>query len=583
MPSFIWIPSTVGTIKCLIKKPVYRNSPYQSNPWQEWSVSYGGIPISDIATCTNVGPLFRPYYSDLGGRKIATFCMLGRTDAPAFSTPLDAAATPVINNNDCLVHSIITGQYVGYGRGKASDTGCKLVSFYPTTLYYNGELRGIGGAVGFYTVEFQSYDWSKDWFIILAPKPNSNATSEDDYKLEHTDKEDATLDAYLACVEHSTIESGTGYIASDSLYMFSTLYPLFCTDYGNSYSEVEPSPDPPDPPDPKPDPDTNGGEDMPIPNPPDKDGIDTGFQSVFLTNKTELHDLAHDLSDPNIIDSLERWLGSVQPIDGVLMLNIFPYSGYIPTDGSVQNIVIGGVTMTHAMALKATKQFIQVDFGTCACPRKFSNALDYAPYTNVSLYLPYIGTIDLPTNAVMNKYIGVCYNIDIVTGTITAFITTGTEANRNVIMTAEGSCLVQLPVTSHTVSEWINTISIGVNTATALTTGMNSPQRLAGVGLNSIQKDSISTRSNNTMTAGYMNIRKPAIYIERPKDATPVGYKDTIGYVTPYVATLSSVSGFCQVKDVHISGLTSDASKPCVATKAELDEIETLLKGGVYL
>ena len=575
MPSFLWIPSTVGTIKCLIKKPVYRN-----NAWRQWRPSYGAIPISDIATCTDVGTLFRSYYSDLGGRKIATFCMLGRTDAPAFSTPPDAGATPVINADDCLVRSIITGQYVGYGRSNASDTACSLASFYPTTVYIDGELKGLGGIVGAYALEFQSADWSKDWFLVLAPKPNSNATSEDDYTLEHTDMEGATLNAYIACANHSDIESGTGGIVSANVYLFSTLWNLFCTGFGNSYSEVEPSPDPPEP---EPDPDPDGGEDMPIPDPPTKDGIDTGFQSVFLTNKTELQDLASDLSDPNIIDALERWLGSVQPIDGVLMLNIFPYSGYIPTSGTAQNIVIGGVTMTHAMALKATRQFIQVDFGTCACPRKFNNALDYAPYTNVSMYLPYIGTIDLPTNAVMNKYIGVCYNIDIVTGTITAFITTGTGANRKVIMTAEGSCLVQLPVTSHTVSEWINAISIGVNTATALTTGMNSPQRLAGVGLNSIQKDSISTRSNNTMTAGYMNIHKPAIYIERPKDATPVGYKDTIGYVTPYVATLSSVSGFCQVKDVHISGLTSDASTPCVATKAELDEIETLLKGGVHL
>ena len=579
MPSFLWIPSTVGTIKCLIMKPVFRADYNGKYSWQQWRPSYSAIHIKDITTCTNVGTLFRTYYSDLGGRKIATFCMLGRTDAPAFSTPPDADATPVINDNDCLVRSIITGQYVGYGRMKTSDTGCKLTCFRPNTAYIDGELRGLGGLSGCAALEFQSSDWSTDWFIVIAPIPNSNATSEDDYKIEHTDMEDSTLFAYLACASHSAIESGTGVIASDGLYLFDTLWNLFCTGWGNSYSEVEPSPDP----DPDPDPDLEGGEDMPIPDPPTKDGIDTGFQSVFLTNKTELQDLSKDLSDPNIIDSLERWLGSVQPIDGVLMLNIFPYSGYIPTSGTIQNIVIGGVTMTHAMSLKATRQFIQVDFGTCACPRKFNNALDYAPYTNVSMYLPYIGTIDLPTNAVMNKYIGVCYNIDIVTGTIAAFITTGTEANRKVIMTAEGSCLVQLPITSHTVSEWISAISIGVNTATALTTGVYSPQRLAGVGLNSIQKDSISTRSNNTMTAGYMNIHKPAIYIERPKDATPVGYKDTIGYVTPYVATLSSVSGFCQVKDVHISGLTSDASTHCVATKAELDEIETLLKGGVHL
>ena len=572
--AYLWIPSTVGVIKCLVMKPIYRN-----NQWVRWRPSYSNIQIADIASCTDVGTLFRSYYSDLGGRKISAFCMLGRSDSPAFTTPPNAGGSPVINATDCQSRSIVTGDYIGFGRANANDTACSLCGFYPMTYYYNGELYGTGGIQGAYALEFQSTDWSKDWFLVIAPNPNSNATSEDDYTLEHTDMESSTVQSYIACADHSAIESGSGSIVSSNVHILGSLWNLFCTGFGNSYSETEPSPDPPDP---DPDPDPDGGEDMPIPDPPLKDGINTGFQEVFLTNKTELQDLAGDLSDPDIISALERWLGSAQPIDGVLMLNIFPYSGYIPTSGSVQNIVIGGVTMTHAMALKATRQFIQVDFGTCACPRKFNNALDYAPYTNVSLYLPYIGTIDLPTNAVMNKYIGVCYNIDIVTGTITAFITTGTGNNRKVIMTAEGSCLVQIPVTSHTVSEWINAISVGVNTATALTTGMPAA-KLGAVGLGSIQKDSISTRSNNTMTAGYMNIHKPAIYVERPKDATPVGYKDTIGYVTPYVATLSSVSGFCQVKDVHISGLTSDASTPCVATKAELDEIETLLKGGVHL
>lgn len=573
--SYLWIPSNLGTIKCLVMKPIYRN-----NQWTQWKPAYGNIPVADIASCTDVGTLFRTYYSDLGGRKIATFCMLGRNSSPAFSTPPDAGANPVINATDCLDRDIITGQYVGYGRYRATDTGCSLASFYPTTVYIGGELRGLGGIVGAYALEFQSEDWSKDWFLVIAPKPNSNATSEDDYTLEHTDSESSTVNAYIACATHSTIESGTGSITSANVHLFSTLWNLFCSGWGNSYSETEPSPDPPDP---DPDPDPDGGEDMPIPNPPDKDAVDTGFQTIFLTNKTELQDLASDLSDPNIIDALERWLGSVQPIDGVLMLNIFPYSGYIPTSGTSQHITIGGVTMTHAMALKATKQYVQVDFGTCACPRKFNNALDYAPYTHVSLYLPYIGTIDLPTNAVMNKYIGVCYNVDIVSGTIAAFITTGTGANRKVIMTAEGSCLVQIPVTSHSVSEWINAISVGVNTATALATGQTAPAKVGAIGLGAIQKDTIATRSNNTMTAGYMNIHTPVIYIERPKDATPVGYKDNVGYVTPYVATLSSVTGFCQVKEVHLSGLSSDASSPCVASKAELDEIEELLKGGVYL
>lgn len=62
---------------------------------------------------------------------------------------------------------------------------------------------------------------------------------------------------------------------------------------------------------------------------------------------------------------------------------------------------------------------------------KHGSFLDFAPYTNVNLYLPYYGTIQLPTNLVMRQKLRVQYYVDFTTGSLDIFVLLSTGENTN--------------------------------------------------------------------------------------------------------------------------------------------------------
>lgn len=334
---------------------------------------------------------------------------------------------------------------------------------------------------------------------------------------------------------------------------------------------------------------------IPIPNLPTLDCSSAGVNLFRAGNFNAL--INYMWGTGGFYNAINKLLGDQTPYECIVAFNLFPYGEALYT-GSTENIHIGNVN-TYCTAPR-TQQFAEIDFGTVTIPRRFNNALDFAPYTVVELFLPFIGRIKLPTDFVMGKTIGVVYHMDCLTGGCFAFITTTTDG---VIQCEGGSCLIQLPISAQTANgarqaissamgagiSFANAGSMG-STITLPKSGVNiktygesdvlraSSQAMSGV--NQVAdalgaKDSYSTMGGMSLANGYLGLSNPVVYIHRPINATPSGYNNIMGYPASTIANLGTLSGFTQVKEINL-GIAG-------ASEEDLNEIEALLKEGVIL
>lgn len=380
------------------------------------------------------------------------------------------------------------------------------------------------------------------------------------------------LHAYLV-TSTATVPTGTGgtrerYRTNWVVYSESNnFYRIFpAIDLGLAYGEPtnEPEGDEPEVP-------------IPIPALP---ALDIGSAGVKLFKAGNFNALInHMWGTGGFYEAVNKLLGDQTPYECIVAFNLFPYGEALADAGSA-NIHIGNVD-TFVTAPR-TNQFCAIDFGTYTIQRQFNNALDFAPYTVVELFLPFIGRVKLPTDFVMGKTIGVTYHMDCLTGGCFAYITTTADG---VIQCEGGSCLIQLPISAQTASGARQAISsaMGAGAAFATAGGMTSKIGQVGSVMGGIEqaanaiaaKDSYSSFGGMSLANGYLGLSNPVLYIHRPIDATPAGYNNYMGYAASTIANLGSLSGFTQVKEINL-GIAG-------ASKEDLQEIEQLLKEGVYL
>lgn len=176
----------------------------------------------------------------------------------------------------------------------------------------------------------------------------------------------------------------------------------------------DPSPDPE--PDPEPDPPVPGDGDTesdPIPDPPPLptwDVTNTGFVVVYNPSVTEIRELAYFMWSGDFTDLIKKMFA--EPFAALISLKML-FSPVVT--GAKQKVWLGNVETTVSMS-KVTQQFVDVDMGTINVTEFFGSFADYAPYTKIHIFLPFIGYKDLNVDEVMNAQIHLRYRIDVYSG-----------------------------------------------------------------------------------------------------------------------------------------------------------------------
>lgn len=287
--------------------------------------------------------------------------------------------------------------------------------------------------------------------------------------------------------------------------------------------------------------------------------------STFKMTKERLVQLGQFLWGANIFDKFS--LVNNNPIENIISCKSIP----INTDGTNQEIVLGNVA-TGVNGEKISNNFSKQTIGSINITEHYHNFLDYAPYTNVILYLPYIGFKELDTTLVMNKTLQVIYTVDAITGGCLAQV----YINSVRLYEFTGNVGIDIPITaSNRAQVEAGYIQAGVG-ATASALGGNVGSAVTSL-LNSAtsQYHYSSTGNPSPMCVASTN-RTCYVIIDRPNYQNLKAFNHTRGRKCYLSKTISTLHGFtiCD-SNIDLSGIN--------ATQSELEELKEILSSGFYV
>ena len=270
----------------------------------------------------------------------------------------------------------------------------------------------------------------------------------------------------------------------------------------------------------------------------------------------------------------------MDPMDSIISLQVFPCE---PTVGASEYIklfnysCVVDVLGVNTSAPPLTKQFRVFDFGTLSVAEMWNSFLDYDA-TSFELYLPFIGSVDIPVGEVMDGSINVQYTVDFFTGmcvanvlcTKTLTLSDGTSVTQKCQHSYMGNCSVQIPLHRESYASFVGAL------ANAAASGLRAPVSLVQSALSGAFKPNIETKGTISANAGYCSILYPYITITRPVTAMPASYQEVVGFPCYVADKLSECQDLCVCDNIDLSGLAG-------ATDSEMDRIRQMCKDGVYV
>lgn len=286
--------------------------------------------------------------------------------------------------------------------------------------------------------------------------------------------------------------------------------------------------------------------------------------STFHMTKERLVQLGQFLWGASIFDEFS--LINNNPIENIISCKAIPYS----ISGTTQEITLGNVK-TGVNGEKINQNFSKQTIGSVAIAEHYKNFLDYAPYTNVIIYLPYIGFKELDTSLVMGKTLRIEYTLDVITG----------------------GCLAQIYVGKIRLYEFTGNIGVDISITASNRAQVESAYINAGVGVvSSAMNGNVTGAVNSIIGAAtsqyhYSGTGNPSpscvastnrtcyVVIDRPQYQQLKAFNHTRGRMCCLSKTIGSLKGYTVCDgNIDISGIS--------ATDEEKEEIVNILSSGFF-
>lgn len=346
-------------------------------------------------------------------------------------------------------------------------------------------------------------------------------------------------------------------------------------------------------------------DDIDYPTLPSISASSCGFVRLYNPTISEVQDLADYLwSGAFDIATFRKIFGD--PMDCILSLGIVPVTP--PRSINKEEMSFAGIPDPGVTAYRVTDQFTSIDCGSVTLSGRSASAMDYSPYTKLTIFLPYCGTHDLSVDDCMDATIGVKYLIDLYTGVCVAHVkvtktnSDGSEVD-SVLYQFTGNVLCTIPLTSADHSQFIQS-ALFAAAATAATIASSGGAAAAGAGeiggaaasgdvaaglsagqaarmsaaaINSVMslKPDITRSGNLSANAGFLGEQKPILIATWPNLCRPEDEYKLSGMPLQKSGTLGDFTGFTIVSSCHLDNL--------LCTQEELRLIEQALYTGVIV
>mgnify|MGYP003287804591 CR=1 FL=1 len=341
----------------------------------------------------------------------------------------------------------------------------------------------------------------------------------------------------------------------------------------------------------------NTSIDIPVPGLPAETLLNCGIIKMYQPSETEMRQFMNWIysSPQSVIDNIKKlW---VNPMDSIISFAISPIA---PSVGAAEEVKFCGVGSNISMN-KIDKQFDTLNCGSLLYKKiiaeYFGSALDFSNYCKVSLFLPFIGFVPIPSDELIGGDIGVDYNLDFLTGECVAFVTIAKTVDsinmkyNSVLHTYKGNFLAQAPVTGNNFQNLYQSIlssvvAIGTGTATAMSG--NVAGGIAGVastiGANLLgQKVEYQRAGTMSGNGGQLGEYCPYLIIERPLQSLSSDFVDKRGYPSNLCNQITNIKGYFEIIPGTFHPDITAAETIWGITKQELDMInEQLIAGAVY-
>ena len=322
------------------------------------------------------------------------------------------------------------------------------------------------------------------------------------------------------------------------------------------------------------------------------------FGNYVMQNSTQIFDLIRDVdnffrylisgaTDPYIEVDFQRLLNGncADNLKGAIALPIISPS---MTSGALENLYLGTYPCVdqNDHNIKGYRITDPLATGSCTIniPWRYSDWRRHSPYSSLYLYLPLIGTIQLPTDELVGEAsVAVLYSINITSGDVAVEVRA--SSSNKIITTASGNCAMATPygsanISTSKVASAVVTGIAGVAAAALATTTGGATLALfggltasAGQMLNAVQGE---TKGGGGLSGGASHgLTKLCVLTCVSKELT-----DSQSDLNPLMgkpvfakATIGSYSGFVQTDGAQVAG---------DMLESEREAINDLLDGGFY-
>ena len=365
---------------------------------------------------------------------------------------------------------------------------------------------------------------------------------------------------------------------------FVTNPPICMYDFQSGYTPPEPPSDNPF------EDDTNEGgggtgdyrdtsDTIPVDGTPTNSAIASGFVNAYLLTQQNVNDFHAYLYSTDFLDNVKKLMND--PIDYILAFMLAPYT---PDTSTATNIMIGG-TNSEVAALRISSGYKTVDCGTITLHEFWGKFYDYNPYTQVQIYLPFIGVRSLDIDDVMAGEVNLKYRIDVLTGACVATVSVNnTRGTNGAIYNFEGNCHSHIPVSGKNYGQTaLNVVGSVVGAVGGVASGIATGGAVGGVlsgasgaiNVTKSVKTPIEHSGNLSGATGLLSNYTPFLIVSRPSQSLAANYNHYRGFISNVTKQLGNLSGYTEVAELVQTNIH--------CTESEFDEINELLKSGVYL
>ena len=285
------------------------------------------------------------------------------------------------------------------------------------------------------------------------------------------------------------------------------------------------------------------------------------------------------------------------------------------TDGT-DNIRSGFLVCPTTAAL-VRQRYTEIDCGSIVVPEFYGNYLDYSPYSQAYVYLPFIGIQEVSIDDIVGHAVNIRYRVDAYNGSCIAMIYVAKSGYRNLCYQFAGNCAVEVPLAGGSQAA----IKAGMMQAEAYATAGVQSSVLTGIGqalsglasglahggiagalgglaagaigglanygaakINAgatrdaalvANKSSVQHSGTFGASHGAMGLKIPFIMIRNPIQVKVVNYNEDYGFPAHKRVIIGGCHGYLRVKEVNVISAT--------ATNEEKMAIEEALKAGVYV